>query len=315
MAETVTNPEAEKRKRTRSPAYPYVNLEVAISRAKQFYDKEARNAANVNVALKHWGFVEGSGIGAQTVAALISFGLMQDEGANDKRKVRLTQSALRILLDTRPESKERADLIKQAALAPKIHEQLWSKWKNDLPSDANLRHSLLFEWETPFNERAIDFFIREYKDTIAFARLTESDTVVSEHIKDDDNLKHLDALQIGDYVQWECGGMLQFQEPRMLREFSSDRKYAFVDGSQTGMLLSELTKEVPPVTKSVESRATPVSMTKHMLEFVVPLSQGGRAVFQWPSSLTGEDVDDLKDSLKILERKISRSAIDERQGS
>ncbi len=89
----------DKRKRTRSPAYPFINLETAISRAKQFYDKEARNAANVNVAAKHWGFVEGSSNGAQTVAALISFGLMQDEGTSEKRKVKLTHNALRILLE------------------------------------------------------------------------------------------------------------------------------------------------------------------------------------------------------------------------
>jgi len=44
-----------------------------------------------------------------------------------------------------------------------------------------------------------------------------------------------------------------------------------------------------------------------MQEFVVPLSDGSRAVFQWPSLLSKEDIDDLKDSLKILERKITRS--------
>ena len=46
----------------------------------------------------------------------------------------------------------------------------------------------------------------------------------------------------------------------------------------------------------------------YMQEYVVPLSDGSRAVFQWPSSLTKEDVDDLKDSLKIVERKITRAA-------
>jgi len=44
-----------------------------------------------------------------------------------------------------------------------------------------------------------------------------------------------------------------------------------------------------------------------MQEFVVPLSDGSKAVFQWPSSLSKEDIDDLKDSLKIVERKIARS--------
>src|SRR5271157_2723435 len=107
MAEVATTANSEKRKRTRSPAYPYINLETAILRAKEFYDKELRNAANVNVAAKHWGYVEASSNAAQTVAALINFGLLQDEGVGDKRRVRLTQSGLRILLDTRPDSKER----------------------------------------------------------------------------------------------------------------------------------------------------------------------------------------------------------------
>jgi hypothetical protein len=46
-----------------------------------------------------------------------------------------------------------------------------------------------------------------------------------------------------------------------------------------------------------------------MLEFIVPLPDGSRAVFQWPSAATNEDVLNLKDSLKILERKIERSNV------
>src|SRR6266478_6774650 len=127
MADVATIQSPDKKKRTRSPAYPFVNLETAIVRAQEFFNKEQRNAANWNVAVKHWGFVEGSSNGASTIAALTSFGLLQDEGIGEKRKVRLTQDALRIILDKRPDSKERADLIKQAALAPKIHQQLWEK--------------------------------------------------------------------------------------------------------------------------------------------------------------------------------------------
>ena len=41
----VLPPESDKRKRMRSPAYPYINLETAIKRAKEFYEKEQRNAA------------------------------------------------------------------------------------------------------------------------------------------------------------------------------------------------------------------------------------------------------------------------------
>ena len=44
-----------------------------------------------------------------------------------------------------------------------------------------------------------------------------------------------------------------------------------------------------------------------MQEMVVPLTNGTtKAIFQWPTTLTKEDVEDLKDSLKMLERKITR---------
>ena len=88
-----------KRKRMRSPAYPYINLETAIKRAQQFYDQEQRNAAPLRIAAKHWGYEPKSSGGQQTAAALISFGLMKDQGTGEARKLQLTDNALRILLD------------------------------------------------------------------------------------------------------------------------------------------------------------------------------------------------------------------------
>jgi hypothetical protein len=264
------------RKRTRSPAYPFINLETAINRAKQFYDKEQRNAANISVATKHWGFVEASSNGWSTVAALISFGLMQDEGTGDKRIVRLTQSALRILLDARQDSPERAELIREAALGPKIHRQLWEKWGTGLPSDAQLRHTLLFDWETPFNENSVDFFISEYKSTVAFAKLAESDKNGTQEVNEEGGIHEQSPADLPRIVD-----SLPEGAPTTLRQLGTLK-----------------VPEVPTI---------PASMA-HMQEFVVPLSDGRRAVFQWPSLLMKEDVEDLRDSLKILERKIARSA-------
>lgn len=308
-------PPVPARKRTRSPAYPFMNLESAIARAKQFYDKEQRNAANVNIATTHWSYAEGSSYGVQTVASLIYFGLMQDEGTGEKRTVRLTQAALRILLDTRPDSAERAELIKLAALAPKIHRQLWEKWGANLPSDPSLRHTLLFDWETPFNENAVDGFIAEYKSTIAFAKLVESDTVGLE-VKDNDpeeGNKTPYTFKVGDYVQWEHNGVLGLPEPKRIREITPDGKRAYVEGQYGAVSIDELILErtplVPPNPPDLATKPGIQGPPKtYMQEYVVPLSDGSKAVFQWPSSLTKEDVDDLKDSLKIVERKISRSA-------
>lgn len=315
----VLESEQEKRKRTRSPAYPYINLETAIKRAKEFYDKEVRNAANIKVAVKHWGFVETSSGGAQTIAALVSFGLMQDEGMGENRKVRLTQNALRILLDTRPDPTERAELIKRAALAPKIHQQLWSQWGTNLPSDVSFRHTLLLEWKPPFNDKAVDFFIREYKDTIAFAKLAESDKVPSEVKNNGDKTEGESpyVAQVGDWVQWEHNGTLGFPEPKRIKGISPDGNWAYVDGQHGAVPRHELLRESPPANplnplnppdpNSAQRIQSPPKT--HMQEFVVPLSDGNKAVFQYPSVLTKEDVEDLKDSLKMLERKISRPTI------
>ncbi len=159
--------------RTRSPAYPAINLEVAVKRAKEFYAHERRNASTLAVIVSHWGFAEKSSGGLTTAAALKSFGLMRDLEASTVRRVQLTDLALRIVLDDRPDSQDRAEALKKAALLPKMHIFLWNKYGPELPSDANLRHELIFDWK--FNENAVSDFIHEYRQTISFANLTESD--------------------------------------------------------------------------------------------------------------------------------------------
>jgi hypothetical protein len=308
------------KRRLRSPAYPYINLEAAIKRAKEFYDKEQRNAANLRVAIKHWGYEEKSSGGTQTIAAMLSFGLLRDDGTGEKRRVQLTPLALRILLDTRQDSKERAEAIKQSALAPKIHQQLWQRWGANRPSDEGLRHTLILDWTPPFNENTVDVFIREYKDTIAFAKLGESDRVPVE--VEDSGGEKIQAYtpKVGDYVQWDHNGVLGFAEPKRVKGFSPDGGYAFIDGQNGAVPVKELLQESAPDNTQVRSevhasqRIQPPLKT-HMDEMIVPLSRGTKATFQWPSSLTQADVDDLKDSLKIVERKIARSVAEDKPPS
>lgn len=162
-------------RRLRSPGYPGIDLQNALRRAWEFYTQEKRNAANIGVAVEHWGFKPKSSGGLVAVAALKAFGLLGDTGSGKGRKVQLTELALRILLDKRPDSAERDAAIKEAALRPKIHAALWAKYLADLPSDDNLRHELIFERK--FNENAVGDFIREYRETIGYAKLKNSDTV------------------------------------------------------------------------------------------------------------------------------------------
>jgi hypothetical protein len=188
MNDLLPDPKAKKA-RVRSPNYPAINLEEAIKKATEFYNYEKRNSANVEIAMKHWGFKPTSSGGMVTLAALNSFGLLSDSGAGKQRKVQLTELALKIILDERSQSVEREAAIKQAALMPKIHASLWNKYHTSLPSDENLRHELVMERK--FNPNAASGFIGEYKDTIQFAKLVDSDIM---SIADEDKEEEQDMV-------------------------------------------------------------------------------------------------------------------------
>ena len=170
-----------KRKKGRSPSYPGIDLQEALARAKTLYGIERRNRIPVMTALEHWGYKSASGPGAVVLAALKKFGLVEDEGTGSKRHVKLTPLALQIIQDEREDSPERGDAIRQAAMLPPIHSQLWSEYGGDLPSDANLRFKLLNE--RAFTESGAAEFIREFRRTIAFAKQADSDSL-SEDVGD-----------------------------------------------------------------------------------------------------------------------------------
>src|ERR1700722_5524681 len=156
----------------RSPAYPFITLEKALSRAEELRKAVGRNDTRIASAKSHWGYGAKSSGGIQTVAALRHFGLLDDIGAGADKKVKLSELALRILLDQRPDSSERRELIQKAALTPKMHLEFWNKWHNELPVDAEIRHYLLVDRK--FIENGANDLIAEYKATFSYAGLLDS---------------------------------------------------------------------------------------------------------------------------------------------
>lgn len=134
-----------KKTKERSPNFPFISLQTALERAQEFYDKEKRGTAPYVVAAKHWDYSPTSSGALQTAAALKQYGLMADEGGGGNRKMRLTDLALRILLDTRPDSVEREQFKRQAALTPPVAAEIYEKWPTELPSPENLNHYLVLE--------------------------------------------------------------------------------------------------------------------------------------------------------------------------
>lgn len=153
-------------KKVRSPSFPFISLPEALERARAFYEKEHRHETEPEVAVRHWGYSPRSSGGNQTLAALRAFGLLEMVGEG---KVRLTEKAVRILLDEREESPERGQLLRQAALSPALHARIWERYKGVLPSDATLRLYLVAD--EGFNERSVDEFIAELKETLEHAEI------------------------------------------------------------------------------------------------------------------------------------------------
>ncbi len=275
MNETAAGP-AKKSAKHRSPAYPGLDLKAAIERARSFYHHEKRSSANVAVAVQHWGYSPSSSGGRQTLAALISYGLLEDKGSGDQRSVALTDLGLRILLDDRPDSIERADAIRRAALLPKIHSELFSKWPTELPSNPNLRHYLLIEKK--FNENIVDDFISQLRTTADFARIYGPQAVSAASspapIEEDEEQ---DAVLPETPI-----------EPVAPSRPSSGPERATI----------ALASSVTPAGGSGEA--------KRVRQDALSLDEG-QVVLQWPDRLSETSFQDLSDWLELQLRRIKRN--------
>ena len=159
-----------KRNRTRSPSYPYLDLPGALEKAAALWQAEGKHATSVSVAMQHWGYKEESSTGYSCVAALKKFGLVDHEGMGETRQMRLSELALRILLDGDPQSADRRAALREAALGPRVHAELWERYGHDLPSDQSLKRFLVLE--RSFNEASVDELLAEYRATMAYAGLS-----------------------------------------------------------------------------------------------------------------------------------------------
>ncbi len=164
-----------KKRRERSPSYPAIDLEKALDRTRELREKEGRHFAPVGAVVQHWGYTTKSSGGIVTLAALRKFGLIDEQGSGENRQVRPSSLALKILLDERPDSRERSAALQEAALSPAIHAELWQQYEGSLPSSQNLSHELRLK--RGFTDTAAAELIEEFRRTIAFARLAESDTM------------------------------------------------------------------------------------------------------------------------------------------
>lgn len=239
----------EKQPRFRSPPFPYIGLGKAVTKAEQLYNAVRHHSAALPAAAKAWETGPKSSATAQSAGALIQYGLLEDEGSGPSRKLKLTPLALKIVMDKRPGSKERAEALKEAALSPKTFAELFEQYgtARDI-DDMLLIHSLtgerLQQGKAPYSEDSAADVVRVYRDSLDYAGLTDSDKENDEgeasSATGGEAPPHRETAKAGDFVQWVSDGVVQFVEPARVRAVSDDGDWAFVEGSQTGIAMSEL---------------------------------------------------------------------------
>lgn len=160
----------EKQKKHRSPNYPYIGLQEALERSLQIQQAGGIYPVSFNSVMSVWGYKPGTT--SSVIAALKSFSLIEVTGEGDKRQVKVTEGARKILAD----HADRDSLVKQAALCPPLYRDLWTTFHDGLPpSNKIIRDHLVFDKH--FNEKVVDGVIKDFRDTIAFANLSASDIV------------------------------------------------------------------------------------------------------------------------------------------
>lgn len=248
MAGELKDVEAEKKGRHRSPNYPGIGLRSAVAKIEAIYKADGLAAAPQSAILKHLGYDKLHGEAGRMLSALKSFGLIEEVGD----RIKITHRGINIV--ARPDGDPtRAEALRSAALSPNIYREIANDYKTTggLPSDTTLKAELIAVKR--FNPNAVDEFVRDFRDSIRFAGLSDARLVKSEKEQDGNKTSahHVSLPKVGDYVQWESQGQLQFPESKRVRAISEDGAWLFVDGSETGISVKEAIMDAP-ITESPE---------------------------------------------------------------
>jgi hypothetical protein len=254
---TVANEEDDFRgRRDRSPQFPYVGLQRAVELTAAFYAKAKKYEVALSGAAKDWQLSATSSSLGRVAAALQSFGLVELSGSGDTRRVKITEAGWRVIEDPRPE--ERRRLLEKAAVNPPVFAEYAEKWAGGRPDDD---HAIFQLKERGFTDEGAPKFLRVFDETKRFFPTTNNDkSSASEGFKPLVETDYGGAKE-GDFVQWESGGTLKFSEPKQVVSVHETGDWVFVEGSQTGIPMSEVIvqdapepRREPPVLDKIEKR-------------------------------------------------------------
>jgi hypothetical protein len=217
-----------------------MSLREAVADVKKIEAVYRSSQADREQAAKLIGYSSLSGPAAKALAALASYGLVERAG---KGELRVTRRAVAILHSDN--QTERSAELRQAAFEPDIFKEMQERWPDITPPAEGIASFLRRQG---FNENAIRPVAQAYLDTVA---LLVEEGATESHGGEETNTEKsklsegggknviYGGAQIGDLVQWESDGVLRLEQPRRVRQISDDGMWIAVEGSETGIPMSE----------------------------------------------------------------------------
>jgi len=305
----------------RSPSYPNTSLGDAISQVAKIEKLYRQSPVDREVAAKLIGYSSLSGPASKALAALASFGLVERAG---KGEMRVTSRARAIL---HPDDlQERRQSLVAAAFEPKLFEELRARWPDMIPPEDGI---VTYLHRQGFNQTAIRPAMKAYRDTLLFLEQEgandshgnqRSDGADSE-APEGGKSAALGKARVGDMVEVEIAGSLITPDPVRVRALSDDGEWVFVEGSETGIEMENVTViERPDSTEAKVAPKLPLEATRppagQLQGNQVPSgyrsetfdADEGEVRITWPSNLSSQSVADMEDWLELLKRRIARRA-------
>lgn len=155
----------EKKRRDRSPAFPYISLKESLDRLERFIAHYNKHPARVSNVAAVWGFSPASSSFVRNVASLRMFGLVDDIGSGEDKKIVASALGARIISDKRPGAREEG--LRKAFENCDILMHYYRRWGKPRPPEHECISELTLD--SNFTQEAARKFVSVYDESLSFA--------------------------------------------------------------------------------------------------------------------------------------------------
>lgn len=308
--------------RHRSPPHPYLSIENALAIIQKVYDNERRHPVPVEVIAKHAGYKDlKSSSALRVLGTLNHYGLVEETGSGEDRKMKLSERALDIVLADATDSPKRLKAIRDAVLQPEVHRRILEAYPDELPSDSTLKNFLIRDLN--FNDDQADPFIGKFRKSVDFAGVCGKNLTgepAGEKDDDPENEKKPPAIppKSGDLVVH----LSDPTTPRTVAQIDDTGEWALLAGDSEGVPVSELEVVAPAdITVKPPVPAKPASQNpftgkkppkKPDGPFIsFPLTNDNNVELRLTSRVSKKDFERLKKLIDLSEDSLVESGDDE----